>query len=281
MSDRARRRISTDPTTTSGTAAASRCQEAPPNPPEQEIEDLAQRRPGEVHRHRQAGRQQRADRVPGQQEARHRRRAAEARETVDDGDRHERADEREPVEQAELQHDDVDGDDDGDRRAEGRARRRPEHVRVGERVAQEPLERHSGDREAHPDEHAREDARKPQVHHDRLGRRRPGGVDIDAEEAMGEDPERVSGRDRHGPEADPEDERAAEGNEADGGETQRCPRTPPNRPIPVRAVVRASGVVAMLRGRWTAPGRRGPTACWRRPPPTAPAGGSPPGGSRR
>ena len=50
--------------------------------------------------------------------------------------------------------------------------RRAEHVRVGQRVAEQALERRAGDRQRGPDEHRGQDPRQPQVHDDRLGRRR-------------------------------------------------------------------------------------------------------------
>ena len=89
---------------------------------------------------------------------------------------------------------------DGDRRAERGAGRRPEHVRIGERVAEQALERRAGDRQADPDDHRGQDARQPQVPDDRLGRRRPGPPEVEPEQPMGEDRERVERRDGDAPE---------------------------------------------------------------------------------
>ena len=74
--------------------------------------------------------------------------------------------------QPELEDDEADRDDDRDRRAERRAGRGPEHVRVGERVAQQPLEGRPGDGQRAADEHRGQDPRQAQVDDDRLGRRR-------------------------------------------------------------------------------------------------------------
>ena len=110
---------------------------------QQVAEDLAQAGARQVHRHRQTGRQQRADRVAGQQQAGQRGEAAQAGEPVDDDDGQQRPDEREAVEQPEPEDHGADRDEDGDGRAEGGAGRRAEHVRVGERVAQQALEGHA------------------------------------------------------------------------------------------------------------------------------------------
>ena len=70
------------------------------------------------------------------------------------------------------------------------AGRGAQHVRVGERVADDALERRAGDRQARPDEHRGEDPRHAQVPHDRLGRGRPRVPGVDAEQAPEDDADR-------------------------------------------------------------------------------------------
>ena len=154
-------------------------------PAQQVAEDLAQAGPGQVHRHREARREQAAHGVPGEQQRRHRRQRACPRQPVDDGHRHQRADERERVEQPELEEHRAHRDQHRDRGPERRPGRGAEHVRVRERVAQQALERAAGDGQPGADDHRRQDARQPQVHDDRLGGRRPGDAQVDAGAAAG------------------------------------------------------------------------------------------------
>ena len=180
---------------------------------EQVREDLAELGAGQVHGHREPRRQQRPDRVPGEEQARQRGKAGRARQLVDRVDREQRPDERECLEQPELEDRDPDRDEHRDRGAEGGPGRGPEDVRVRQRVAQQALERDSGHGQRQPDEHRREDTRQAQVHDDRL---RGGAVlapEVDAEEALREDRDRVGRLDRHGPEADAEDQRNRQGRE--------------------------------------------------------------------
>ena len=58
----------------------------------------------------------------------------------------------------------------------------PEHIRVGERVAEQALERGPGDGQAQPHDHRLQDPRQAQVPDDRLGRRRPGPGEVEAEQ---------------------------------------------------------------------------------------------------
>ena len=73
-------------------------------PAQQVAEDLPQPGAGQVHRHRQTGGQQRADRVAGQEQAGQRREAAESREPVHDDHGRQGADEGEAVEEPEPEH---------------------------------------------------------------------------------------------------------------------------------------------------------------------------------
>ena len=63
--------------------------------------------------------------------------------------------------------------------------RRPEHVRVGQRVADDALERRPGDGEAGSDEGGRQDPRHPQLPDDRLGRGRPVAAEVEPETCAG------------------------------------------------------------------------------------------------
>ena len=86
------------------------------------------------------------------------------------------------------------GHDDRDRGAERGAAGRAEDVRVGERVAQQALERRARDREPEAHDERGQHARQPQLHDDRLGRRRPALRDRPAEEPVREDRDRVGRR---------------------------------------------------------------------------------------
>ena len=181
---------------------------------EQEEEDLAEVRPRQVHRHRQPGGEERADGVAGEEQARQRGERPGPAEAVDRDDRDQRPDEREQLDQPELEDDDPDRDEDRDRRAEGGSGGGPQHVRVRQRVAQEPLEGDAGHRQAQPDDHRREDPRQAEVHDDRLGRRRPGAAELEPEEPVGEDRDRLRRGDRDGAQADAQDEHDDEGDQA-------------------------------------------------------------------
>jgi len=160
----------------------------------------------QVHRHRQTGRQERTDRVARQEQAGQRRQAADPRQPVDGVDRRERADEGEAVEKPELEHDEPHRDDHRDGGPERGARRGPEDVRVGERVAQEALVGRAGDGQCGADEHRRQDPRQAQLHHDRLGRIRPGASEVEPEQAVRKDRHGVAGSDRNRSETHPGDQ---------------------------------------------------------------------------
>ena len=140
---------------------------------EQEREDLAQVRPRDVHRHRQERRQHGPDGVAGEEQAGEPAGATGAAEAEHDVGRQQRPGERQPVQQPELEDRDLDREEHGDRRAERGPRRRAEHVRIGQRVPEQTLERGAGDGESRADDHRGQDARQAQVPDDRLGRRRP------------------------------------------------------------------------------------------------------------
>ncbi len=218
-------------------------------PAEQVEEDLAQVRPRQVHRHGQPGREQRADGVAGQEQARQRGERPGPAEAVDGGDRQERADEREDLDEPELEEHDPDRHEDADRRAERRAGRRAEHVRVGQRVAQDPLERGAGDGQPEPDDHRRQDPRQAQVDHDRLGRRRPGRTEVEPEQAVGEDRHGVGRGDGHAAQADPEDEHDDEGDEPPARSAPGRDRARSSQPAPVSGAPRTSLRVAIGSGR--------------------------------
>ncbi len=175
-------------------------------PAEQVEEDLAQVRPRQVHRHRQTGRQQRADGVAGQEQARERRERPGPAEPVDDGDGQDRPDEREELDEPELEHDDPDRQEHADRRPERRARRGSEHVGIGQRVAQDPLERRPGNGQPEPHDHRRQDPGQSDVDDDRLGRGRPGPADVESEQPVGEDRHCLGRRDPDAAQADSKDQ---------------------------------------------------------------------------
>ena len=183
MRDRARSRIAMLPPITSGAAIAEAHPRGTLEAAEQEGEDLAQVGPRQVHRHGKASGEKRADGVAGQQEARQRRKGPAAPEAVDHCHGRDRAGEGEHVEQPEVEERDADRDEHGDRRAEGGPGRRAQHVRIGQRVAEEPLERGACDRQAGTDNDRGEDARKPELGDDRLGGWRPRPLDRQAEGA--------------------------------------------------------------------------------------------------
>ena len=86
-------------------------------------------------------------------------------------------------------------------------RRSPEHVRVGERVSKQSLERRAGHRQTAADEHRGQDPWQPQLPDDRLGGRRPGDADIDAKRARQDHPDGLHRADTDRAETDAEDER--------------------------------------------------------------------------
>ena len=185
--------------TISGAAAAKRGQDAASKPPSRNAKIWRRAAPGQVHRHRQSGRQQRPDRVPGQQQARQRRRG---RPCATAGTRRRRRSGRptnaRPCSSPNSRTTRRTGMQHRDRRPERRARRGAEHVRVGERVAQQPLERRPGHGQPGPDHHRGQDPRQAQV--PRRSSRSPATRStrqVQAEEAIAEDREGVAGGDRH------------------------------------------------------------------------------------
>ena len=82
----------------------------------------------------------------------------------------------------------ADRDEHRDRRPERGPGRGAQHVRVRERIPEQALERRAGDRQRHrPTTIAGQYPGQAEVHHDRLGRRRPGGRDVQPEQAATED----------------------------------------------------------------------------------------------
>ena len=207
----------------------------------------------QVHRHRQPGGQQRPDRVPGEEQARQRGRppcgTACRPQTASSAPRNAKPG------AARARGSRPDRDEHRDRRAEGGSGRGTQHVGVSQRVAQQALERGSGDRQRQPDEHRREDARQAQLHHDRL---RGGAVlatEVDAEEALREDRDRVGRLDRHGPETDAEHQRNRQGCEPASRQQERPPADARRRPrARCVCVIDSPRVVTTVRRR--GPGKR-------------------------
>src|SRR4029079_8494423 len=144
--------------------------------------------------------------------------------------REQRAGERQALEEAELEERDADRQEQRDRRPQGRPGRRAQHVRICQRVAEQALERRARDRQSGPDDHRREDSRQAQLPDDRLGRGGPGRAQGQPEQAVGDDRERVAGRDRDRPQADAQDERAHEREDPDQGQHDRPAADAPGPP---------------------------------------------------
>ncbi len=145
-SDRARATINAVAPRISGAATEQPRPRRPAEAAEQEREDLAQLDAGDVHRHGQQRREDRPDGVAGEQQAGQPTGTTGPAEPEDEPGRPERADEGQPMEQPEL--------DDrtswiGSRTAMAAPSAAPdggpEHVRVGQRVAEQALERRAGD----------------------------------------------------------------------------------------------------------------------------------------
>ena len=226
----------------SGAATSRRVHEDPPRPPEQEREDLAEVGPRDVHRHRQERGEHRADRVAREQQPGEPAGPAGAADAEDEVRGRERTREREPVEQAELDHHEPDRDEDRDGRAEGGTGRRAEDVRVGQRVADQALQRGAGHGETRAHQHGRQDPRHPQVPHDRLGGLGPGPPEVETERPPQDDADGVAGTDPGRPERHPGDEQHRQCDESRDGDQSRAP---PDAARPGRA----------FRGRERAPSR--------------------------
>ena len=163
LSDRARSMMATLATRMIGSARRQPAPRGAVEAAEQVGEDLAQRRARQVHRHRQAGGEQRPDRIAGQQQARQRRQAADPRQPVDRGDRRERPDEREAWSSPNWRMTTRTGMSTAIAAPRAAPDAVPEHVRVGQRVAEQALERRAGDGEPAAHEHRRQDPRQAQV----------------------------------------------------------------------------------------------------------------------
>ena len=157
------------------------------------------------------------------------------------------------MEQPELEHERAYRQDHRDRGPERRPGRRAEHVRVGQRVAQHALERRAGHRQPDPDRHRAQDARQPEIEHDRLLRLRPRDPEIEAEQAMREDrdrchraartPTRRQRRRRARPRAPPG--RAPRGRAAGGRSTASPPRRPTTAVAALMSAASSGWIAAM------------------------------------
>ena len=130
------------------------------------------------------------------------------------------------MDHAELDDDDADRQDDRDGRPERRAGRGAQHVRIGQRVADQALERGTGDGQGGPDEHRREHPRHPQVPDDRLGRGRPGSPEVEPEGPPQDHPELSAGPIRDRAEPDPDDDAEGESHEHDARDDARAAPQP-------------------------------------------------------
>ena len=119
------------------------------------------------------------------------------------------------MEQAEAEQRELDRHEQGDGGAERGATGRAENVGIGQRVAQQSLERGAGQRQRGADGHRGDDARQAQLEHDRLGRRGPGHFGRPAEQAVANDRHRVADRDRHVSERNASHQREGERDQAD------------------------------------------------------------------
>ena len=173
---------------------------------EEVAEDLPEAGPGEVHGHGQPGRQERPHGITGQDEAGQWGERAGPAQAIHRPHGEQRSGKCEPVQKTELEHEHPHRDHDRDGRAECSPRGRPQDVRVGQRIAQQPLERRPGDRQPEADDHGLEHPRQAQVEDDRLGGRRPRLGDRQAKEPAAQDPDRVERRHRDRPERNAEDQ---------------------------------------------------------------------------
>ena len=130
------------------------------------------------------------------------------------------------MEQAELDDDDADRKHDRDGRSECRAGRGAQHVRIGQRVADQSLERGTGDGQGGTDEHRREHAWHPQVPDDRLGRGRPGPPEVEPEGPPQDHPDAVRRTDPNGPEPDSDDDGERQSHEHDARDDARAAPQP-------------------------------------------------------
>ena len=225
-SERARNPMSRHDPTMSGVAMSRRSHDAPASPPRRN-EKIARRFVPDTYMAIVSKRREdRANGVAGQQEPRHPARTAGATETEDEQRRGHRTDERPDVHEPELEDREADRQQDGQGRAEGGARRRPEHVRVGERVADDALEGRPGDRQAGPDERRRQDPRQPQLPDDRLGRGGPCPPRSSPNARLQDDPERVGRADRDRADRDGGDQRDREQDQADQRDRHRSAPEP-------------------------------------------------------
>ena len=229
---------------------------------EQVGEDLAQGRARHVHRHGQSRGEQRADGVAGQQQAGQRRQPADPRQAVDRVDGGQRTDERQSLQQAEPEDHDADRQQHRDRRPERRARGGSEDVRVGQRIAQQPLEGRSGHRQGHPDDHRGQHPRDAKVPDDRLGRRRPGSPQVEPEQPVGDDRQRVERGDGDAADGDAEADHDHEGGETSSAEQDR---PAPAAPDPADAGSSRYERAALGRHRVRAPAGSARPTGWRRP----------------
>ena len=196
---------------------------------EQEREDLAEVGPRDVHRHREQRGQHRADRVAGEQQPGEPAGRPGAADAEDEICGRERAREREPVQQPELDRHEADRDEDGDGRPEGGTGRGAEDVRVGQWIADQALERGAGDGESRAHQHGRQDPWHPQVPHDRLGGVGPGPPEVEAQRPPEDDADGVAGADPGRPERHPGDEQHRERDESRDGDQSRAPPDAPGQ----------------------------------------------------
>ena len=126
-------------------------------------------------------REDRPDGIAGEQQPGHPARRADAAEPEDKERGGDGADEREHVESPNSRAANPTGSTIAIAAPERRARRRPEHVRVGERVSHDALERRPGHRQPGPDDISRQNARQAKIPDDRLGRGGPGLAQVEAE----------------------------------------------------------------------------------------------------
>ena len=102
----------------------------------------------------------------------------------------------------------------------------PSTYGIGQRVADQALERGTRDGQGGTDEHRREHPRHPQVPDDRLGRGRPGPPEVEPEGPPQDHPDAVGRTDPDRPQPDPDDERECEGHEHDARDDARAaPKT--------------------------------------------------------
>ncbi len=137
----------------------------------------------------------------------------------------------------------------------------PSTYGIGQRVADQALERGTGDGQRGTDQHRGQHPRHPQVPDDRLGRGRPRPPEVEPEGPPQDHPDAVGRTDPDRAEPDPDDERECQSHEHDARDDARAaPQPAGEADRSGRPGHRANGHLSPRRCRWNRdvrPDRRG------------------------